>query len=98
MDAGIAAARAGADPSPDRTEAHSDPRRRSARAPAHRRGRGSPDHRYAGHSSHRQRGILGSGGAMPIPLVLTLVAVFATVALLSGALASLALTRNAPER
>ena len=35
---------------------------------------------------------------MPIPLVLTLVAVFATVALLSGALASLALTRNAPER
>ena len=35
---------------------------------------------------------------MPISLVLTLVAVFATVALLSGALASLALTRNAPER
>ena len=35
---------------------------------------------------------------MPIPLVLTLVAVFATVALFSGALASLVLTRNAPER
>jgi tight adherence protein C len=35
---------------------------------------------------------------MPISLVLTLVAVFATVALVSGSLASLALTRNAPER
>ena len=35
---------------------------------------------------------------MPISLVLTLVAVFATVALLSGMLASLALSRTAPER
>jgi tight adherence protein C len=35
---------------------------------------------------------------MPISLVLTLVAVFASVALVSGAVASLALTRNAPER
>src|SRR5437588_7580480 len=35
---------------------------------------------------------------MPIPFVLTLVAVFATVALVSGSIASLALTRNAPER
>lgn len=35
---------------------------------------------------------------MPIPLVITLVAVFATVALISGSVASLALTRNAPER
>src|ERR1700730_6346595 len=35
---------------------------------------------------------------MPIPLVITLVAVFATVALISGSVASLALARNAPER
>jgi tight adherence protein C len=35
---------------------------------------------------------------MPIPLVITLAAVFATVALVSGSVASLALTRNAPER
>jgi tight adherence protein C len=35
---------------------------------------------------------------MPIPFVLTLVAVFATVALVSGSLASVVLTRTAPER
>jgi tight adherence protein C len=35
---------------------------------------------------------------MPISLVVTLVAVFATVALLSGSVVSLALARNAPER
>src|SRR2546421_8699312 len=35
---------------------------------------------------------------MPMPLVFTLTAVFATVALLSGALASLVLARNVPER
>jgi tight adherence protein C len=35
---------------------------------------------------------------MAISLVITLVGVFATVALVSGALASIALTRNAPER
>ena len=35
---------------------------------------------------------------MPISLVLTLVAVFATVALVSGSVATLVLSRNAPER
>jgi tight adherence protein C len=35
---------------------------------------------------------------MPISLVITLAAVFATVALVSGSVTSLALTRNAPER
>lgn len=35
---------------------------------------------------------------MPIPVLITLVAVFATVALVSGSVVSLALTRNAPER
>lgn len=35
---------------------------------------------------------------MPISLVITLVGVFGTIALISGTLASLALTRNAPER
>src|SRR5258708_3551205 len=35
---------------------------------------------------------------MPISLAITLVAVFATVALVSGSVASLALARNAPER
>ncbi len=35
---------------------------------------------------------------MPIPLLVTLAAVFATVALVSGSILSLALSRNAPER
>ena len=35
---------------------------------------------------------------MPISLLVTLLAVFATVALVSGSVASLALARNSPER